>query len=247
MKAWNKGTKTLQEAIIYFADPANCREYLVAQTLAKRRHLPALRKLQGCLSWRTTTAGSAAVTTCAAVHFEDWHDLRRFPHRNRQVASRHVAGCELQERHQLLRSCRGHRHHSEIRVVHGSQNPARLRYGTEGEGSPVTWKPTKPSSAARLATCTHRNGQRRITGTGGKDKTAVMGILERGQDGEPSKVRTAVVPNRKKDALQAEVRKHVEAGAALYTDALKSYEGLTEFRASSSGSCPGVREGTGSY
>jgi transposase-like protein len=29
--------------------------------------------------------------------------------------------------------------------------------------------------------------------------------------------------------LQSEVRKHVEAGAALYTDALKSYEGLSEF------------------
>jgi len=55
-----------------------------------------------------------------------------------------------------------------------------------------------------------------------------MGILERGKDGT-SKIRTAVVPNRKKSALQAEVRKHVEAGAALYTDALKSYEGLSEF------------------
>jgi transposase-like protein len=63
--------------------------------------------------------------------------------------------------------------------------------------------------------------QRRITGTGTKDKIAVMGILERG-----GKVRTSIVPNRKKIALQAEVKKHVEAGAALYTDALLSYEGL---------------------
>jgi transposase-like protein len=43
-------------------------------------------------------------------------------------------------------------------------------------------------------------------------------------------VRTAVIPNRKKRALQAEVRKHVEAGSALCTDALKSYEGLDEFQ-----------------
>ena len=63
--------------------------------------------------------------------------------------------------------------------------------------------------------------KRRITGTGTKDKTAVMGILERG-----GKIRTTVVPNRKKNALQDEVRKHVEAGAALYSDALLSYEGL---------------------
>src|SRR5665213_2972655 len=63
--------------------------------------------------------------------------------------------------------------------------------------------------------------QRRITGTGTKDKTAVMRILERGGE-----VRTIVVPNRRKLALQAEVKKHVEAGTALYTDALLSYEGL---------------------
>ena len=63
--------------------------------------------------------------------------------------------------------------------------------------------------------------ERRITGTGGKDKVAVMGILERG-----GKVQTTVVPNRKKKALQAELKKHVEAGSALYTDALLSYEGL---------------------
>jgi hypothetical protein len=43
--------------------------------------------------------------------------------------------------------------------------------------------------------------QRRITGTGVKDKkTAVMGILERG-----GKVRTTVVPNPKRHAIQAEV------------------------------------------
>jgi transposase-like protein len=63
--------------------------------------------------------------------------------------------------------------------------------------------------------------ERRITGTGGKDKVAVMGVLELG-----GKVRTIIVPSRKKDVLQAEVRKDVEAGSALYSDALKSYSGL---------------------
>src|SRR5260370_41754732 len=71
---------------------------------------------------------------------------------------------------------------------------------------------------------------RKITGTGGKDKTAVMGILERNKDGKRSTGRTTVVPNRRKAALQPEVRKHVEAGSALYTDALQSYNGLDEFQ-----------------
>ena len=66
---------------------------------------------------------------------------------------------------------------------------------------------------------------KKITGTGGKDKTAVMGILERG-----GKVRTKVVDNTKKKTLQSEIREHVLAGSALFTDALKSYEGLDEFQ-----------------
>ena len=65
----------------------------------------------------------------------------------------------------------------------------------------------------------------KITGTGGKDKTAVMGILERG-----GKVRTKVVKDTKKKTLSAELRKHVQAGSALFTDALKSYEGLAEYQ-----------------
>src|SRR5271165_5218604 len=63
--------------------------------------------------------------------------------------------------------------------------------------------------------------QRRITGTGGKDKSAVLGILDRG-----GKIRTKVIPSRRKRVLQDEVRKHVTVGSALYTDALLSYDGL---------------------
>src|SRR5437667_11714703 len=60
--------------------------------------------------------------------------------------------------------------------------------------------------------------KRRITGTGTKDKVAVMGILQRGGE-----VRTVVVDDRRKKTLQAEVKEHVEAGAALYDHALQSY------------------------
>jgi transposase-like protein len=65
----------------------------------------------------------------------------------------------------------------------------------------------------------------KITGTGGKDKAAVLGILERG-----GKVRTKVVDNTRKKTLQKELREHVLAGSAIFTDALKSYEGLDEFQ-----------------
>jgi transposase-like protein len=58
------------------------------------------------------------------------------------------------------------------------------------------------------------------TGTGGKDKVVVMGILERGGE-----VRAMIVDARKKKQLQKQVREHVEAGSAIFSDELKSYEG----------------------
>lgn len=62
-----------------------------------------------------------------------------------------------------------------------------------------------------------------IKGRGATGKTVVMGILERG-----GKVKTVVVANRKKKTLQAEIKKHVEAGAQVMSDELLSYEGLSK-------------------
>ena len=107
-----------------------------------------------------------------------------------------------------------------IRVAFGMEAPDKLTGEVEADETFIGQK----------ARNMHKNVRaEKITGTGGKDKTMVMGILERGKDGKPSQIRTKVVGNRKKKALQAEVREHVQAGAALYTDALKSYEGLDEF------------------
>ena len=63
-----------------------------------------------------------------------------------------------------------------------------------------------------------------ITERGPKDKTAVMGILERG-----GKVRVHVVSNRKKHLLETHVRAHVKAGSAIYSDNFASYDRLNRF------------------
>jgi transposase-like protein len=68
----------------------------------------------------------------------------------------------------------------------------------------------------------HRSKRERvITGTGGKDKTIALGMVERG-----GMVRTMVVDSRRKKELQKRVREHVEAGSAIFSDELKSYDGL---------------------
>jgi len=64
-------------------------------------------------------------------------------------------------------------------------------------------------------------------GRGTVGKAVVMGVLERGSHEKPSQVRAKVVPNTRRETLQGEVIANVEAGSALFTDALSSYRGLS--------------------
>jgi transposase-like protein len=66
----------------------------------------------------------------------------------------------------------------------------------------------------------------RTRGRGPVGKAAVMGLLQRHPEKGKSRVRTTVVPNIRKHKLHSQIEKHVEDGSAVYTDALKSYDGL---------------------
>jgi transposase-like protein len=90
-----------------------------------------------------------------------------------------------------------------------------------GEGKEIEADETFIGGAARFMHPERR--KRMITERGVKDKTAVMGILERG-----GQVRAMMVPNRKKHEVQGQIRAHVKAESALYTDALMSYMGLKD-------------------
>ena len=63
----------------------------------------------------------------------------------------------------------------------------------------------------------------KIKGRGPEGKAIVAAVLERG-----GKVRAKVVETRKKATLQKLVRDNVAPGSSLYSDALKSYDGLGE-------------------
>lgn len=66
-----------------------------------------------------------------------------------------------------------------------------------------------------------------ITGTGGKDKAVVMGVLRRGDYVEPSKIVVAQhVPDTSAATLQPIVKAAVEAGSELFTDMHKGHHGL---------------------
>lgn len=56
-----------------------------------------------------------------------------------------------------------------------------------------------------------------------KGKTIAFAMVERG-----GQVKTAVVERRRKKELQGMIREHVQAGSAIFSDELLSYEGLNE-------------------
>jgi transposase-like protein len=66
-------------------------------------------------------------------------------------------------------------------------------------------------------------------GRGTVGKSIVIAVLERSADeGKPSKVRTKVAKDTSAKTLTGLVAKNVETGSAVYTDAHKSYRGLSE-------------------
>src|ERR1019366_4751597 len=142
------------------------------------------------------------------------------------MANRNVDGGQLQEWCQQLGNSSLAQGHSEVRVVYESPNPLRLaeRHNYEARGECEVDESFIGGKGRNMHMDVRK---RRITATGPTDKTAVFGVLERAKDDDGhSKVRTKVITDRKKKTLQAEVKAHVQAGAALYSDALLSYDGL---------------------
>ncbi|MBV8054849.1 MAG: IS1595 family transposase [Deltaproteobacteria bacterium] len=98
----------------------------------------------------------------------------------------------------------------------------RIRLAMQGEtggklGGEVEADETMIGGKARNM---HRSKKAsRIHGTGGMDKEIVFGMVE---------VRAMHVTGRRKQELQEAIRENIEAGSAIFTDELKSYDGLTD-------------------
>jgi transposase-like protein len=215
-----KELNTLQEAIVYFSDPVNCRKYVVARRWFDDVSCPT------CGSTKVKFSEKHNRWQCGSHH-----PKRQFTVKTGTIFEESPLGldkwlCAMW----LIVNCKNGVSSYEIaRDLGVTQKTAwfmahRIRLALtmgsiEKLSGHVEADETFIGGKARNMHLAQR--QRRITGTGTKDKVAVMGILERGGE-----VRTVVVDDRRKKTLQAEIKKHVEAGSALYTDFLLSYEGL---------------------
>src|ERR1700730_16411006 len=198
--------KTLQEAILYFATPANCREYLVVR-----------RWPNGVTCPRCGSLNVLFLEKYNRWHCRQKHDAPQFTLKTGTIFEDSPIGLDkwLLAMWQVVNCKNGISSYEVHRAIGVTQKSAwfmdhRIRFalGMEPAGKlsgEVEADETFIGGKARNMHVDKR--ARRITGTGGKDKTAVMGFLERSQD--CSKVRTTVIANRKKKSLQSEIKKHV--------------------------------------
>src|ERR1035438_1193198 len=215
-----KAPKTLQQSIIYFANADNCLTYMAAHRWPHGVECPTCGRkdvsyLANQKKWQCKSAhAKRQFTAKVGTIFEDsplslqtWLPAVWLI----ATAKNGVSSCEIARSLGITQKTAWFMLH-RIRKAMQSGSFMKLVGEVEADETFIGGKARNMHVSKR---------ERRITGTGGKEKTAVMGILERG-----GQVRATVISSRKKQVLHAEIKKHVEAGAALYTDALLSYEGL---------------------
>ena len=213
--------KTLQQAFIHFSKPENCNAFMIAMRWADGQV-----RCPVCDSEKVTYLAKQNRWKCYSKHERPKFSLKvgtifeasPIPLEKWLPAVWLLASCKngisSYEIHRAIKITQKSAWFMMHRIRKAMQTGTFIKFVGE-----VEVDETFIGGKARNMHIAQR--KRRITGTGTKDKVAVMGILQRGGE-----VRTVVVDDRKKKTLQAEVREHVEAGAALYSDDLKSYEGL---------------------
>jgi transposase-like protein len=212
--------KTLQDAILYFADADNCLSYL------STRRWPNGVACPRCGSRDVGFVASRRIWQCKTRH-----DHAQFSIKTGTIfEDSPIALNKWLLAMWMLANCKNGVSSYEISRATGISQKStwfmlqRLRLALQGEnggtlGGEVEIDETFIGGKARNM---HKSKRERvITGTGGKDKVVVMGMLERGGN-----VRAMVVDNRRKKKLQKQIREHVEAGAAIFSDELKSYDDL---------------------
>ncbi|HUY14546.1 MAG TPA: IS1595 family transposase [Terriglobia bacterium] len=217
----NDTPKTLLEAVTFFSDFEHCRHFMV-----EARWPDGVVRCPTCGSERVTYLANARVWKCYGKH-----DRPKFSLKVGTIFE--DSSIPLEKWLPvvwLLANCKnGISSYEVARALGVTQKTAwfmlhRIRLAMQ-TGSFMKLKgevevdETSIGGKARNMHVAQR--RRRISGTGGKNKTAVVGFVERG-----AQIQTTVIKNRKKRTLQTEVEKNVEAGPALYSDELKSYGGL---------------------
>jgi len=217
--------KTLQEAILYFSDPKNCREYLVARRWPNGVECP-----------RCGSKNVLLLEKYNRWHCREKHDAPQFTLKTGTIMEESLIPVDkwLTAMWQIVNCKNGISSYEIAKAIGVTQKSAwfmdhRIRMALSsgsfmklgGGSGEIEADETFIGGNAR--NMHKRVKARRISGQGHhrQDKVIVMGVLERGGN-----IRTEIIPDQTQKTLHPIVRKHVQAGAALFTDELGGYKGL---------------------
>jgi transposase-like protein len=214
--------KTLTEAIVYFQDPDNSLKYLAAKRWpngvecpycgAKEPMFLKTRRIWKCKATACRKQFSVKVGTVlneSPIGLDKWLTAMWLVANCRNG----VSSCEIARDMGITQKTAWFMLH-RIREAMQDKTATKLAGEVEVDESFIGGKARNMHRAKR---------ERVITGTGGTDKAIALGMVERGGN-----VRTFAVPTRRKHELHSHIRENITVGTALFTDALKSYDGLTE-------------------
>ena len=219
--------ESLQEAIIYFSDEDRCIDYLVA-----------MRWPDGVTCPRCGRENVPYLATQRRWQCKTKHPRRQFSVKVGTVMEDSpISLTKWLPAMWMLANCKnGISSYELARDIKVTQKTAwfmlhRIRLAMQDETpTPLSGEVEVDESfiggAARFM---HKSVKaRKITGTGGAGKTAVMGLLERGQGARKSRVQAKVLPNTRRENLHGEVRQRVEPGSEVHTDEYVGYRGLED-------------------
>jgi transposase-like protein len=229
MERKHKQPKTLQEAVVFFADPNNALAYMTL------------------LRWPD---GIVVCPSCGRNDVVFLHNQRKWQcksvHAKRQFSAK--VGTIFEDSPiplekwlvvvWMISNCRNGVSSYEIaRTIGVTQKSAwfmlhRIRLAMQEGGGLLGGGPNSEVEAdetfigGKARNMHKRVKARRIhakQGNSAVDKVLVMGMLERG-----GKIRTEILKNRFTETLRENLNKHVAVGTALYTDEFNAYKGVKD-------------------
>jgi transposase-like protein len=234
MNSKSKKPKTLQDAIIYFADADNCLNYMAAKRWPNGVYCP------GCGRSDVSFLARQKKWQCKSAH-----DHRQFSVKVGTIFEDSPLGLDkwLPAVWMLTNCKNGISSYELARALGVTQKTAwfmlhRIRLALQegsllkvgGNGTPIEVDETFVGGKAKNQHKSRRIELQKIRSAMPDwkatdrypGKTAVMGILDR----DARKVRATVVPNVKRDTLQAQILTHIEHGSCVMTDQATAYEGI---------------------
>jgi transposase-like protein len=217
--------KTLLEAVQYFSNAENCRQFMIAV-----RWADGIVKCPHCGSEKVTYLAKAKVYQCYGKHPKS-----KFSLKVGTVFEDSPIGLEKWlPASWLLSNCKnGISSYELAKAIGVTQKSAwfmlhRIRTAmAESNTGKIGGSPKNPVEIDETYISgnplnMHHKERQRHQNAAGHNKAIVMGMLTR----STREVRAKVIPNAKRETLQGEILKGVEWGGHIYTDQWVGYQGV---------------------